>query len=769
MQKPEPTHLSPAQYALQFLQFSGKNVFLTGKAGTGKTTFLKNLRSILRKRLIIAAPTGIAALNAGGVTLHSQFQLPFAGFLPEFGDLKVGDNYRFETLSTLPRHMQLSPMKRKTLRMAELLVIDEVSMLRADILDAVDLVLKSVRKNREPFGGVQVLFIGDLMQLPPVVKRDEWEVMRHYYSTPFFFDAVVLRNNPPVYIELDKIYRQSDPRFTEILNHLRYNSLSHEDVSDLNRHYKPGFNPGNEEGFIRLTTHNADADEVNTAELEKLTTPAFRFNARISGEFPQHIYPCDPNMTLKDGAQVMFIKNDPAGLQRFYNGKIARVSELTDDSVTVRFEDGTELDVELYTWENIRYSVDEAGLIKEEVVGTFMQYPLRLAWAITIHKSQGLTFEKALIDIEKVFASGQSYVALSRLRSLNGLVLTAPLGSRLIQYDPALRDFERTAEIQGNLDELFSEACRDYAEKFCIAAFDFSVLQRSVKDHLDSYSVADSSDVKLAFKGEVENFFNRLTDLRMVGDRFRDQLRRGYKNGELYFVQDRIAAAVAYFEPQLREICGTIFLKKRKVGTMPREREFLYELEELDEWFVSTLINVRKTLLLITAVLENAKIPEELWLETMDMGWRLQLLMRSEEEKKQIPVSKKTTGKKSKGKTKKETDSKKGETYRMTLQLLKEGKNPEEIALERNLAVSTIEAHLVKLISEDMLDIFELYDPAEVRQIMDLVLEHQEIRVWDMRENLPDPEDFRKLKLVYEYMVREEMVTRPEKVKETQE
>ena len=411
---------NPAEFVEEFINKTNEPVFLTGKAGTGKTTLLRKIVESTYKQTIIVAPTGIAALNAGGVTIHSFFQLPFAGFIPDFEEeLHIQGSVKLESKKSLMRHFKMNKERQQLIRSTELLIIDEVSMLRADLLDAMDWTFRNVRDQNIPFGGVQVLFIGDLFQLPPVVKPQEWSILHKYYSSIHFFNAHVLKEKPPVYIELSKIYRQQNDDFIEVLNNLRNNCLTQKNIDLLNERVVDKNAIKNKDGIITLTTHNAKADAMNVKALEELKTKIVKFKAEVTGDFPEHLYPIDENLELKKGAQVMFIKNDLGLEKRFYNGKMGVVVELDKEEIIVECtEDKSRIIVEKHEWENMKYQSDpKTGEIEEDVVGTFVQYPLKLAWAITVHKSQGLTFDKAALEVSEVFAPGQAYVALSRLRT----------------------------------------------------------------------------------------------------------------------------------------------------------------------------------------------------------------------------------------------------------------------------------------------------------------------------------------------------------------
>ncbi|MDE5877912.1 MAG: AAA family ATPase [Muribaculaceae bacterium] len=417
--------------ARSLMEDTGTNLFLTGKAGTGKTTFLRDFRASTSKRVVVVAPTGIAAINAGGVTIHSFFQLSFSPYVP--GASLSGERRRYD---------RFSREKLRIIRSMDVLVIDEMSMVRADLLDAIDAVLRRHRDPTRCFGGVQLLMIGDLQQLAPVVKDDEAELLRPYYQSNYFFDSHALRQVGYETVELEKVYRQKDKEFLELLNRIRTNTADYNVLSRLNQRYIAGFNPPAEAGYIRLTTHNRLAHDINDRELDKLNTPLFTFEAKVSGDFPESSYPAEHLLTLRKGAQVMFIKNDTTA-HRYYNGMIGKVIAINSSGIQVRPVDGGDIiDVAPEEWENNRYTIDpESRAITEEVTGTFSQYPLRLAWAITIHKSQGLTFDRAIIDATSSFAHGQTYVALSRCRTLEGLVLERPLSVTSIISDAKVSDF----------------------------------------------------------------------------------------------------------------------------------------------------------------------------------------------------------------------------------------------------------------------------------------------------------------------------------------
>ena len=451
--------------AWDFVENTGTSIFLTGKAGTGKTTFLRTLKERLPKRMVVVAPTGVAAINAGGVTIHSFFQLPLAPYIPD---------------TTFKERFDFSAEKRSIIRTMDLLVIDEISMVRSDLLDAVDHVLRRFRNSRLPFGGVQLLMIGDLQQLAPVVTEQEAPLLSQYYATPFFFSSKALQKLPYVTIELKQVYRQSDEHFLQLLNHIRQGEASAQDFGELNRRYVPDFRPRPDEGFIRLTTHNAMAQHYNDGELQRLPAHAYIFEAQIEGTFPEFSYPADQHLVLKEGAQVMFIKNDPSAAHQFYNGKIGHVVSISQGDITVRCPgDDYTIQVQPMEWENTKYVLNEQTKeIESQVQGTFSQYPLRLAWAITIHKSQGLTFERAIIDAAQSFASGQLYVALSRCKTLEGLVLASAVTERALISDRRIAQYTSQQEEAARQSIVQLPALREqYFVSLLCELFDFSVLR----------------------------------------------------------------------------------------------------------------------------------------------------------------------------------------------------------------------------------------------------------------------------------------------------
>jgi len=519
--------------ATDFVLHTRHNVFLTGKAGTGKTTFLHTVKQLAAKRLAVVAPTGVAAINAGGVTIHSMFQLPF-------GPLTPG--------STTREGRKFNRDKIRLLRTLDLLVIDEISMVRADVLDGIDEVLRRYRNPSEPFGGVQLLMIGDMQQLPPVIRDEDWVLLRDYYETGYFFGSRALRETPYVSIELTHIYRQSDQRFIDLLNAIREKTITSAQLADLNQRYVPDFRPADKEGYITLTTHNNSAQQINATKLAELKGREHSSEATTTGDFPASAYPTDAELTLKVGAQVMFIKNDISREKLFYNGKIGRVLRIDEQDGIIFVEgqaDGDTLMVSTAEWQNIRYTLDPATKeITADVIGTFTQFPLRLAWAITIHKSQGLTFERAIIDASAAFAHGQVYVALSRCKTLEGLVLRTPIPSSSIKTEQTLEVFHE--QLQTPTEQHLHEAKRTNQEALLNELFSFEHAatllyrcRREVNQHGSSF------DDELA--PALEALENDLRPkARDVGRRFQQQM-------PAYFAQEPLPEANEALQERIRK------------------------------------------------------------------------------------------------------------------------------------------------------------------------------------------------------------------------
>jgi len=555
------------ELAHNFVEKTDRNIFLTGKAGTGKTTFLHDLVTKSFKRLIVVAPTGVAAINAKGVTIHSFFQMAFGPILPDGAQTQNTDS-RFQR--------KFNKTKIDIIKSLDLLIIDEISMVRADLLDGIDQVLRRYKNRNKVFGGVQVLMIGDLQQLSPVVKDNEWDLLKPYYNTPYFFSSKVFQNCNPVSIELKHIYRQDNEAFIQILNEIRNNQLTSQSAEALNKQYLPEFIPKKEDGFITLTTHNNRANAMNTLELEKLKSKSFFYTAEVDGKFPEYSYPTHENLELKKGAQVMFVKNDSAIEKRYFNGKIGEIVFLDKSEIVVRCKgDDEDIVVTPEIWENISYSINaETKEISEHVAGSFSQIPLRLAWAITIHKSQGLTFEKAIIDAQASFAHGQTYVALSRCRTLEGIVLKSPIYENNIINDTRVTSFNK--KVEDNLPDttILNESQKNYQLNLIDELFNYYAFLYPINRLLDVFYKNESS-----IKGNIVPPLTTIKDegitkLLKVKTSFISQLKSLSTDVVLLekdeAIQDRIKKALAYFLKQTED-----FIK------MPLET-FTYATENKD-------------------------------------------------------------------------------------------------------------------------------------------------------------------------------------------
>jgi len=539
------------ELANDFVSFTGKNIFLTGKAGTGKTTFLHNLRKKTSKRMVVVAPTGVAAINAGGMTIHSFFQMPFGPIVPE-GSL----DSRIIRKNGAKFQRRFSREKINIIRSLDLLVIDEISMVRADLLDGIDDVLRQYRNRSKPFGGVQLLMIGDLQQLAPVVKEDEWSILKKYYETAFFFSSRALKKTDYISIVLEHVYRQSDQDFIDVLNKVRHNQTDEATLEILNRRYIPGFIGKDDEGYIILTTHNAQAQEINLSKLKKLPGKSSIKKGGISGDFPEYSYPTDFSLELKEGAQVMFVKNDTAAERQYYNGKIGVIDEMEEDCIYVRCENEESLiRVERAEWQNVKYSLDEATReISETISGSFIQFPLKLAWAITIHKSQGLTFEKAIIDARAAFAHGQVYVALSRCKTLEGMVLNAPLTPRCFINSSQISKFTAGVQERQPTAEQLDASKKEYENSLLFDLFSFQTIEYHLTQCLKlAVTNAPSLEGNLA-----EAFQLMQTDsskeIHKVLETFKVQLSDLISQGNKELMQERIKKASHYFFEKSHDI-----------------------------------------------------------------------------------------------------------------------------------------------------------------------------------------------------------------------
>ena len=534
------------ELAYEYVQHTNRCIFLTGKAGTGKTTFLRRLKQECPKQLTVAAPTGVAAINAEGVTIHSLFQLPPQLFLPTE-----------EARRQLFSEMQMRAAKQRVLHNLELLVIDEVSMVRADLLDTIDAVLRHFKhRPNVPFGGVQVLFIGDLFQLSPVAREEEWRLLQDYYEGPYFFQARVFRELRPVYIELDHVFRQTNVEFVEILNQVRDNALTQESLRLLNARVINSSLPiskGRGEFSITLSTHNNKVDAINQREMDQLKGRLYSFQATVKDSFPESMFPMDHTLLLKVGARVMFVKNDSSQEKLYYNGKLGVVTALSKDAINVTCEDGTMVNVHKETWENIRYtSQTGSDKVESEIIGSFTHYPLRLAWAITIHKAQGLTFDNVIIDAADAFAAGQVYVALSRCRTLEGITLLTPVPSHALTNAREVLQFTGNQEPIQAVELSLLPSQNEYLTILLCAMFDF-------REHIEQLyamqrMIRNMTSLQMASEGYFQDMIQTLVDLHTVGERFQLQIRQLMYANQLDKLQERIFAASQYYAPKIYEL-----------------------------------------------------------------------------------------------------------------------------------------------------------------------------------------------------------------------
>ncbi|NNM16693.1 MAG: AAA family ATPase, partial [Bacteroidia bacterium] len=593
------------ELAAQFVNSTSSNIFLTGKAGTGKTTFLRDLAERTHKNFVVVAPTGIAALNAKGVTIHSQFLLPFGTFIPEN---KPAGNYKSTTniftQHTLARMHPLNSIRKQVLRAADLLIIDEVSMLRADILDAIDTRMKSVKRNYyKSFGGTQVLMIGDLYQLPPIVKDAEWQILKSFYKSMHFFEAQALQNDGMVYIELDKIFRQQDDTFINVLNNLRNNVVTNEDIELLNNHYKIENEIPKDENVITISTHNYKADAINEREMNALPGPSSYFEADIDDDFPEKLYPLPWKLELKVGAQIMFIKNDTSGEQEYYNGKMARVDYIDDDGVTVVMADTRKQFVlRKEEWVNKKYTINALSKeLEEEVIGTFLQYPVKPAWAVTVHKSQGLTFDKAIIDVGDAFAPGQVYVALSRLRSLDGLILRTKINTGAINTDRDVVVFSNTKQNKTELPQILVAGRKQYLQQILNSSFDFTLIEKQLeylyKKKGESMDFADP-EMQTAMATIESSFSKERTNTAT----FRRQLQNLVSQNEFEKLLSRIDKGSGYYSSFILKNLKRLIIHMSEVEQFSRTKGYLSVLSEIDQLMMQALHNMDKAMHITSCV-----------------------------------------------------------------------------------------------------------------------------------------------------------------------
>jgi len=788
-----------------FVNNTNRNIFLTGKAGTGKTTFLHQLKNNSLKRTVVVAPTGVAAINAKGVTIHSFFQMPFGPILPDNNLNKPsGFNRKF------------SKTKINIFKSLDLLVIDEISMVRADLLDGVDKTLRRFRNRDEVFGGVQLLMIGDLQQLSPVVKENEWQLLKPFYKNAYFFSSQAFQQCNAITIELKHIYRQDNPKFIKILNEIRTNTLTKASANELNNRCLPNFK--HEEGYIALTTHNYKAERVNNKELEKLDTKSFIYDANVEGKFPEYSYPNEEKLTLKVGSQVMFIKNDSDQDKRYFNGKIGKIIALTKDEVTVRCTDD---DFDIITtpeiWENINYSVDtETKAITEERIGSFTQMPLRLAWSITIHKSQGLTFEKAIIDTEGAFAHGQTYVALSRCKSLDGLVLTSKINSNQIISDSSVLSFNKHAEENQPDDGDLQQSKTQFQLRLIFEVFNFYSFLYPINRILDIF-YKNRNSIKGNTETPIATIKTCVTNFLKVNNSFQEQLNTVvYDSSEPENnpqLQERFVKAIAYFNSEFETKIKESFTKlgfatdnKAVEKDIAKHEDTLEELIATKQLYfhglkngfnVKTFLELRAKSIFIKD--KPKKVRKPIIDRTANVGLFEQLrALRSQiadnenlihyqiftqkslyEMCEFLPITKQQLKQvNGMGKVRvekygdailevitefcKENDletsdeivvfekpkKKKIDTKKASLNLFKSGKSVQDIAKERELTTNTITGHLASFIPSGEVKITDLISEKHYNELKKIIPQKEFESLTDLKNQLDDKYSYSDLKLV---------------------
>jgi hypothetical protein len=674
--------------AADFIHYTSRSLFLTGKAGTGKTTLLKHICRTTTKRFVVLAPTGVAAINAGGVTIHSFFGIPpFPAFVPEPARAPAPQVY---DRSAILRHIRYSAEKRDLIQDLDLLIIDEVSMLRCDLLDVIDTILRHVRNQPDaPFGNLQMLFIGDLHQLPPVVKPEDWQYLLPHYNTPFFFESKAIRKVPPINLQLTKVYRQNEQRFVDVLNRIRNNEVDADDLELLHSRFNPSFEPKPEDNFITLTTHNYKADQINDAELKKLPGKLYKFRGVLEGDFPDHNLPAEIELLLKPGAQVMFLRNDREG--RYYNGKIAVVSSIDDTTINVIFPgQNSELKVPLEIWQNKKYGYDQVEeKVTQEVAGSYSQFPIRLAWAITVHKSQGLTFQKAVVDLGDSFAPGQVYVALSRCTTLEGLVLKSKIRQDVISTDSGIREYHGTIAGEDTLPPLLEQEKKIYRSTHLTQLFSFTKMKRIIDDH---HETLVNARIKLPGGALAlgETLSNKMNEVAAVSAKFLLQLTRLLRDVS----NDEIPDAGARLVERLKK--GSVyFYSEVKSGMLEPIQAHLAIREKKTKKYLAAITAVKNILIRKLDAIQRSSYEGIPLLDDPTLSDMKLEVTTDEPEKKE-----------------------KGASQRETLSMFRNGMTAQEIAAARGMATSTIEGHLATFIRMGDLDVSSLLSEEKLAAIL---------------------------------------------------
>lgn len=683
------------ELAKEFVLNTRKNVFLTGKAGTGKTTLLKEILKETYKNYIVAAPTGVAAINAGGVTLHSLLTIPLRTFIP-YRDKGHSQEFFFDGREMV-KHQKFNRKKLDLLLELELMVIDEISMVRADIFDAIDQTLRRVRKIDLPFGGVQILVIGDLYQLSPVVRQPAQEVLSLYYKSPYFFDSLVWKSSDAVTIELTTVYRQEEQQFIDILNSIRSGSADQSTIDSINENYAEKVDYTH---TITLTTHNKKADTINQSELDKLDTVSKMLEAEVSGRFYENSYPNDASILLKIGAQVMYIRNHSEGL--YYNGKMGTVVAFDQTSIKVKGDDGITIIVEPAEWKNMSYEIDpESGNIVQNEVGSYIQYPLRLAWAVTVHKSQGLTFDKVILDLEDTFASGQLYVALSRCRSLEGLVLTSKISEKNVITDRTVAQYSEENQLPDHVDDLLKNEIKKFNNYKIQKEYSLSKLVANVatlEQFITDNNLGQKANRMLFFK-DLESTLMKLSN---VSETFQKQLALYFDDPKIddSYILKRLEDAIHYFVEQIHT---TLLIPSIKHAAN-------YVVKEDEKSYVKAL----------------EAIEEACW-SAIEAFYNIIF------NDKQVHLTERKYIRTKPSKTKKV----KGETYQITYEMHQQGKSIGIIAKERGLAIGTIETHFAKLIGSQRISIFEVMKEKKVEKGIKILETYPDLDSTELLRKLP--------------------------------
>lgn len=685
---------------------TNRSLFLTGKAGTGKTTFLNSFIRKTQKKHIVVAPTGIAAINAGGVTIHSMFGLPLRPFLPT---LERTDGSLANNIADLMHHFKYRKDKIKLLREIEIIIIDEVSMLRADVLDMMDFSLRHVRRNPQKFGGVQMLFIGDLYQLPPVV-RDE-NILSSYYKSPFFFDSYALRELPLITLELTTVYRQKDEKFLEILNDIRDGDLRDIDFDALNERYHPDFEPG-EESYVYLTSHNRMADAINQKKLDSLPGKLFKFHADIQGNFNENQFPNDEVLELKAGAQIMFIRNDASADKKYFNGKLAEIVDLNEDEISVLIDGDAEIySLKRETWDQKKYSLDENKNITEDILGSFVQFPIRLAWAVTIHKSQGLTFDRLIIDAQKSFASGQVYVALSRCRTLEGIVLKSKITPESIISDRRVSTFQDETHANDRLDEILNSEKYDYSISKIISRIDCNWFKPAIEKWYKTVKTSKFLDKEkaqnlyLLLKNNIENYISIFNKF----EKILQQKKRKFMEGDEEWteVERKARGAVNFF---FTNVNNNIFAPLKEFyaetkgvkGLKQYNEDFRIFLDDLEDY----LISLKSVKLLDTHLFDQEN---------------------------DAKVSTKVT---------------KVPSHILTFQRFEDGKTIPEIAKERGLVNETVYGHLAKFAEKGLLDLKRIFPKEKIKIFEKEFKNNPQENLTEWKKILPKEFEFNEIRIL---------------------